>query len=86
MANRTAGYVEITCTDPLSFKSWPAGELAVMVDMLGAASGRVEAGTMSNGKYLQLSQSIGVNWNPSGLMSDLRLRPHVDLIGVMPYD
>jgi hypothetical protein len=86
LANRTAGYVEITCTDPSCFKSWPAGELAVMVDMLGAASERVEAGTMSNGKYLQLSQSIGVNWNPFGLIADLRLRPHVDPIGVMTYD
>ena len=86
MANRRDGYVEITCTDTSCFKSWPAGELAIMVDMLGAASGRVAAGTMTNAKYLQLSQSIGLNWNQFGLIADLGLRPHVDPIGIMTYD
>ena len=86
MAARRDGYVEISCSDPSCFKSWPAAELAVMVHMLGAASGKVVAGTMTNAKYLQLSQSIGVNWNSDGLLAELRLRPHVDPIGVMTYD
>jgi hypothetical protein len=57
-----------------------------MVDMLGAASCRVAAGTMTNAKYLQLSQSLGLNWNQFGLIADLGLRPHVDPIGIMTYD
>ena len=86
LAARRDGYVEISCTDPSCFKSWPASELAVMVDTLGDANARVVAGTMGVGKYKELSQSIGLNWNPDGLIADLRLRPHVDPIGVMTYD
>jgi hypothetical protein len=86
LADRRDGFVEITCTDPSCFKSWPAAELAVMVDMLGDASDRVVAGTMGVGRYKELSQSIGLNWNSDGLIADLRLRPHFDPIGSMTYD
>jgi hypothetical protein len=86
LASRSDGYVEISCTDIQSFRSWPATELAVMVDMLGSASAKCAAGTMTKTKYLQLEQTVGVNWNPSGLLADHRLRPHVDPIGVMTYD
>ncbi len=57
-----------------------------MVDTLGDANARVVAGTMGVGKYKELSQSIGLNWNPDGLIADLRLRPHFDPIGSMTYD
>jgi hypothetical protein len=57
-----------------------------MVDTLGDANDRVVAGTLGVGKYKELVQSIGINWNPDGLIADLRLRPHVDPIGVMTYD
>ncbi len=86
MAARRDGDVEISCTDPSCSKSWPAAELAGMVDMLGEASDRVVAGTMGVGKYKELSQSIGLNWNSDGLIADLCFRPHVDPIGVMTHD
>jgi hypothetical protein len=60
--------------------------LAKMVDSLQDAAGRVAAGTMTNGKFLQLQQMIGINHCPSGLAANVALRGHVDLIGVMTYD
>jgi hypothetical protein len=78
--------VEITCCDSRCFKSWSASELAKMVDSLQDAAGRVAAGTLSNGKFLQLQQMIGINHCPSGLVANTALRGHVDYIGVMTYD
>jgi hypothetical protein len=86
LAARRAGYVEITCTDSRCFKSWSAIELAKMVDSLQDAAGRVAAGTLTNGKFVQLQQMIGINHCPSGLAANTTLRGHVDLIGVMTYD
>jgi hypothetical protein len=86
LAARGAGYVEITCCDSRCFKSWSASELAKMVDSLQDAAGRVAAGTLTNGKFLQLQQMIGINHCPSGLVANTALRGHVDYIGVMTYD
>jgi hypothetical protein len=60
--------------------------LAKMVDSLQDAADRVAAGTLTNGKFLQLQQMIGINHCPLGLAANTRLRGHVDLIGVMTYD
>jgi hypothetical protein len=60
--------------------------LAKMVDSLQDAAGRVAAGTLGSGKFLQLQQMIGINHCPLGLVANTRLRGHVDIIGVMTYD
>ena len=57
-----------------------------MVDSLQDAAGRVTAGTLTSGKFLQLQQMVGINHCPLGLAANTRLRGHVDLIGVMTYD
>jgi hypothetical protein len=57
-----------------------------MVDSLQDAAGRVAAGTLTSGKFLQLQQMIGINHCPVGLVANTCLRGHVDLIGVMTYD
>ena len=75
--------MEITCTDHNAFRSWPAAELAKMVDLLGAANARVVAGTTTKTKFHELEMTVGVHHNPLGLLADVSLRPHVDPMGVM---
>ena len=57
-----------------------------MVDSLQDAAGKVAAGTLTSGKFLQLQQMIGINHCLLGLAANTRLRGHVDIIGVMTYD
>ncbi len=57
-----------------------------MVDSLQDAVGRVAAGTLTSGKFLQLQQLIGINHFPLGLAVNTRLRGHVDIMGVRTYD
>ncbi len=76
LAGRRDGFVEITCTDTKRFKSWPAAELARVVDMLGAASTKVSVGTMTKTQLhlaggCQLAGICGSSWG-----DDLRLGSH----------
>jgi hypothetical protein len=71
LAARDPGYVEIGCHDVNAFRSWTPAQLAKMVDLLRAADGRVRAGTMTNTQFKELQVTLGLNYNPLGLLADV---------------
>jgi hypothetical protein len=86
LAARRPGFVEITCCDVASFKSWSADELWTVVDTIGAASERVAAGTMTRARYHDLEMATGINYNPDGLLADLTLRPLLRPTDILTWD
>jgi len=71
LAARDPGYVEIACHDFHAFRSWNPAQLAKMVDLLGAAAARVSAGTMTKAQFTELEMTLGLNYNPLGLLVDV---------------
>ena len=86
LAGRGDGFVEITCSDPAAFRTWPARDIFRMVDALAAAKAQVDAGTLTTVKFREMEQMIGINHVPSGLLADRSLRPHLDPVAVCTYD
>ena len=86
MATRRPGYVEITCCDSSSFREWSDTDLWTVVDALGAAKARVEAGTLTKTKFHELETATGLNCNPHGLLVDPDLRPHLRPANILTWD
>jgi hypothetical protein len=86
LAGRREGYVEITCFDPSKFRSWSSQEFNQAVDLITAAGGRVEEGTMTQTRFNELEQMLGLNYNPFGLTSNLELRSNFCCLDVLTYD
>jgi hypothetical protein len=70
LAARDPGYVEIGCHDVNAFRSWTPAQLNKMVDLLRAAAARVVARTMTKGEFNDLQITLGLNYNPLGLLAD----------------
>lgn len=86
LAHRRAGYVEITCHDPMAFSRMPTPDLFVAVDALVLAQRRVQERTMTKRRLEDLERAHGLNANPDGILADFVLRPYVDPISAMAYD
>ena len=86
LAHRRPGHAEITCSDASAFKSWSQEELRQVVGVLQGAHAQVEAGTMTQVKFQDLQQGLGLHHNPHGLLASQVLAPHVDLIQATTYD
>jgi hypothetical protein len=71
LAARHPGYVEIGCHDVDAFRSWSPAQLSKMVDLLRAADARVTARTMTIGQFKDLQITLGLNYNPLGLLADV---------------
>jgi hypothetical protein len=71
LAAREPGFVEIGCHDFDAFRSWSPAQLSKMVDLLRAADARVSAGTMTKGDFNDLQVTLGLNYNPLGLLADI---------------
>ena len=54
--------------------------------VLKAARSRVDAGTMPHVRYEELSQSVGIHFNPDGLIASTRLASVCDPVEAMTYD
>jgi hypothetical protein len=50
------------------------------------ANKQVLAGTFGKGKFLQMQQMYGVNWNADGLLACKELRRHIDVVECFTYD
>ena len=79
LAWRRPGYCEITCADPTKFKVWQAAEIHHTIDLLAAASERVDAGTLSQPRYDELELACSLNFNKHGLLAAVDLRSCGDL-------
>jgi len=79
-------YVDITCHDTTQFKRWTSDELYATIDMLNAAVGRYQAGTMTKAQLDRLEKGCGYNANPLGLLGDVELRTALDVYNVTYYD
>jgi hypothetical protein len=86
LATRLDGYVEISSHEVTKFKSWSSAELSTAVDSLHEARARLDVGTITVRQFDDLQKVIGLNYNPTGLLSDMTLRAHIDWIGVCTYD
>lgn len=78
--------MDITCTDPASFRTWPASELDRVIQMLSEAHRRNQHGRLSNAKYVEIQQACGMSYNASGLLASSRLTSHCSLLGVVTLD
>lgn len=65
---------------------WPRAELDKTIDLLAGASERVAAGTMPAAKRNELQMMVGLNYNPTGMLADPRLRSHCSMLEVATYD
>ena len=74
LADRRPGFVEISCTDARRFRPWQSDQVYVAAESLVEANRRVEAGTMTRAKYDDLQMSLGLNFNPWGLLLSESLR------------
>ena len=86
LAHRSPGFVEITCCDHDAFRSQSSSDVFAIADMLVAAKKRVDEGTMTKIRWERLEFVNGINTNEDGLLTDLTLRPYLDVVGAMRYD
>ena len=84
LAHRGAGMVEITSEDVASFRGWTHDEFREVVDLLGAASARRAAGTLTATRFAEIETMVGFTWNPSGLIATAPRDVH--LTGTVTYD
>jgi hypothetical protein len=75
LAWRRPGYCEISCPDVNQFRTWRAQDIHKAVDLLAAASARVDAGTLPRARFAELEQAHGLNFNTHGLLAAADLRP-----------
>ena len=74
LSHRRPGFVEVTCSVPSEFRSWSPRQVYNAVDTLAAARSRVEAGLMTKADFGELEVSMGLNYNPLGLLASTALR------------
>ena len=68
------GFVDITCSDRTLFREWHSEKVFRASDVLVQAHRRVEAGTLTNTDYEDMEKSMGLNWNPAGVLASTTLR------------
>jgi hypothetical protein len=86
LAGRAGGFVEITCADCSLFKQWTTEEYRTVLDSLAEGHARVVARTMTKTRFSELEQSVGLNYNPHGILYDAALRPHLRPLEIGTYD
>lgn len=86
LAHRQPGHVEITCADSGAFMLWTADEIASCMGRLRDGHRNVQAGTMTRKAFEELQLVAGVNYNPHGLLSDVELRPVLNITEAWTFD
>ncbi len=74
LASRKPGFVEIDCSSSALFRSWTCEQLYQVVDGVAAAHEAAQAGTITKAMFEDMTASVGLNFNPRGLLSDTPLR------------
>ena len=78
--HRTAGWLSsslassTSCSDRTLFREWHSEKVFRASDVLVQAHRRVEAGTLTNTDYEDMEKSMGLNWNPAGILASTTLR------------
>lgn len=86
LAHLRPGMVEITCPDAASFKSWRPAEVRGVIATLREAKARVDMGLLSASRYNDLEGSVGLHYNPDGLLASRALESHVNPVDAVTYD
>ena len=74
LAHLRPGYVDITCCDRTMIKDWTSDKIFRAVDLLEAASRRVQEHRMTRADYNELEMATGLNRNPEGILASRVLR------------
>ena len=88
MVDAALGYVDITCSDPLSLRPWTPAQLARTLDQVLDARDRLatrERG-WSQARVNRVIKHAGFCPTPTGLLVDLDLRRQVDFLRICAYD
>ena len=88
LATRQCNFVEITCSNPKRFQSWPQAEVTRTMSMLLEAERRVAASLIPKRRLGELSMVYGLNPNPHSLWAHPRLSSACtsDLVSTITYD
>lgn len=86
LAHRREDYVEITCSDRARFRQRTSAHVFAAYDLLLAASTRAADGQAPRSQLQGLEMSLGMNFNPSGMLADQVLRSVVDPVRAFTYD
>lgn len=86
LAHRQHGVVEITSSNVTAFRTLSRVEFRKAIYMLGAATSKVAAKTMTKTAFNELEMMTGFRWNPCGVLACRTLHDHVAPLEVVRYD
>lgn len=86
LAGLREGHVEITCSDHTKFLTSSQDGFNDSVDLVLMAGHRAAAGTMTKIRFEEIQQACGLNFNPHGMIADIRLRQWFNPLAVLTYD
>jgi len=85
VAHRGEDQVEITCSNPASFRTATKDDLEEITDVLAEASRSHNAGRMTQQRYTNITQALGFNDVSGGVLQNARLREAFDVAEVITY-
>ena len=86
LAHRDPNYVEISCSDHRLFQVTTTAEFLENVDMVLAAGQLHMEGRITGRQLNDIRMSTGLKCSAHGLLADLDLRPHVDVLKIQVID
>lgn len=86
IAEAGSEFVDLTCTDPTSFKRWTVSALCENIAMVRDATARVADGAMTRSRLENITKVVGFRWNEHGMWADASFLSHVDPLAAITVD